>query len=226
MDEDLATLKENETLLTEIERLEVVLNQQVAEGQTLKTQVNDLQKAVDRMLAENRALKTKMNEMGTSTKLNEEGFLYTVSNGKTELRGATIPNLIEIMFNQDQLAISQYVDEFLLTFRAFTTSQTIWEQLMQHYNRYSVSFTPKENEEDWSLIIQAEQEEMTNQKMRLRIIVVLKRWLEHHLNDFDGELFTQFEKFIAECPHASEVVLLNKVLEVAEKKIERGNTRN
>lgn len=54
-----------------------------------------------------------------------------------------------------------------------------------------------------------------------RIIQLLKRWLEHHFHDFDGELTQQFQQFIASSPQDSELLLLKKVLEVSQKKVRK-----
>lgn len=49
--------------------------------------------------------------------------------------------------------------------------------------------------------------------------MVLKRWLEHHFSDFDGELFENFTEFVTESKNDKDVELLKKVLELAEKKV-------
>jgi hypothetical protein len=53
-----------------------------------------------------------------------------------------------------------------------------------------------------------------------RIIVVLKRWLEHYYSDFEGELLNSFRQFVTLCQDA-EGQLLKKVLEVVEKKVSK-----
>ena len=68
--------------------------------------------------------------------------------------------------------------------------------------------------------------------MTKRILVILKKWLEHYFHDFDGDLLKEFQevvfsksllnsKFITTCPHESDVILLRKVLEVVEKKVKK-----
>eukprot|EP01119_Soliformovum_irregulare_P023169 TRINITY_DN8065_c0_g1_i1.p1 TRINITY_DN8065_c0_g1~~TRINITY_DN8065_c0_g1_i1.p1 ORF type:complete len:496 (+),score=148.35 TRINITY_DN8065_c0_g1_i1:166-1488(+) len=175
---------------------------------------------VDRMQAENKALKTRMNEITSYTGVQEEGLAIISVNGKLEIRAGTVEKLIERLYNQDQLTFSEYVDSFLLTFRSFTTSQHVWKSLLDKFDSYSLhpQTVDLSKSERWSSIIKAEQDDMTKQKIRLRIIVVLKRWVEHHFSDFDAELISDFQSFIKAYPQDAEVVLLKKVLEVADKK--------
>jgi hypothetical protein len=56
---------------------------------------------------------------------------------RLEIKGGTIDKLIDRLYNQDQLLVSEYMDVFLLTFRAITTSNVVWEKLMTTYDRYN-----------------------------------------------------------------------------------------
>jgi hypothetical protein len=47
----------------------------------------------------------------------------------------------------------------------------------------------------------------------------MKRWLEHHFHDFDGELIGEFQEFINSSKKDKDLELLMKVLEVSEKRV-------
>ena len=59
--------------------------------------------------------------------------MTTNNAGKLEMRGGTVEKLVELLYNQDQLSVSEYVDTFLLTFRSFTSSKQVWDTLKSKY---------------------------------------------------------------------------------------------
>eukprot|EP00027_Filamoeba_sp_ATCC50430_P001473 CAMPEP_0168550490 /NCGR_PEP_ID=MMETSP0413-20121227/5669_1 /TAXON_ID=136452 /ORGANISM="Filamoeba nolandi, Strain NC-AS-23-1" /LENGTH=481 /DNA_ID=CAMNT_0008580957 /DNA_START=30 /DNA_END=1472 /DNA_ORIENTATION=- len=220
-----------ESLKKQVEDLQLQLNGHIEENKSLKSQMLELQRSADRMMAMNRGLKTKINEkisQFASRQSDTEGMVMTTNNaGKVEMRGGTVEKLVELLYNQDQLSVSEYVDTFLLTFRSYTTSKHVWDTLKSKYDLYDpvetnaqsqpISVQPQPGRR-FTRTIRIDQDEFTNQKMRLRIIVIFKRWLEHFYHDFDGELLQQFQNFISTCRHESEVMLLKRVFEVVEKK--------
>jgi len=173
----------------------------------------------DSLRIQNKTMKSKINDVNEAGFMkNTGGIVMTINNGKLEIKSGTVEKLIERLWNQDQLSVSEYVDIFLHTYRSFTTSKVVWDTMMSVYEKHARIINPPNQSIRWSTVIRAEQEELTNQKIRLRIIALLKRWLEHHYHDFEGELIEKFHQFINNCPHESEIGLLSRVLEVVEKK--------
>ena len=54
--------------------------------------------------------------------------------------------------------------------------------------------------------------------IQLRIIVILRKWLEHYYHDFEGELINRFREFVNNGKIDAEAGLLKRVLEAVEKK--------
>jgi son of sevenless len=195
-----------------------------------------MQTSVDQLQANNRALKTYINEITTQLSFDQDGIQWvsSPSSGHPEVHAGTVEKLIELLYNQDQLSVSEYVDAFLLTHRSFTTSEVVFDTLENVYLDSSGESAEElgslsvhapvgnaDGQEDWRNKIREEQQQMTHEKTRLRIVVILKRWITEYIRDFDPNLLHRFRAFTGQVPGSADFDpqrdLLHKVLNQAEQ---------
>eukprot|EP01137_Pigoraptor_chileana_P014293 Opistho-2@68754 len=111
--------------------------------------------------------------------------------GTPRVKGATLFKLIERL-TYDEYADHNFQRQFLLTFRTFVEPLQLLELLIA---RYDIG-TPRQASlvDDFARKIAL--------PVRLRVCNVLKRWVEHHYDDFekDPELFKMMKEFISGRP--------------------------
>jgi son of sevenless-like protein len=138
----------------------------------------------------------------------------TTHKGKTIIKGATLEKLTEKLYEQTVGSdfITEYVDTFLLTYRSFTSSKTLFTLITGSYPTIDI-------EAYFPSYFQQQQDEEKAKSRKLRICNFLKRWLDNHYYDFedDTELSQLFDKFIGRLSASSEDIVIN-VLRKAQGK--------
>jgi hypothetical protein len=117
----------------------------------------------------------------------ETSALYSVDdNGIEFVLGGTLPQLVNSL--TDERADMEFIEDFLFTYRYFTTPEHFLEHLQKRYMYMApLICTPEERNlfDDWRLPVQ------------LRVITVLKQWLEGHFHDFEDQvLLDRLRSFI------------------------------
>lgn len=103
-----------------------------------------------------------------------------------------------------------FVDTFLMTYQSFTTPHKLLTKLIQRWN---VPLQFKTNSEDRSAIVKT---------IRLRIVNVLKKWIELYYSDFNSEVLEIVRQFIQQMKFSGEASLANAI----EKALARHETSN
>lgn len=103
-----------------------------------------------------------------------------------------------------------FVDTFLMTYQSFTTPQKLLAKLVQ---RWHVPLHFKANAEDRNATVKA---------IRLRVVNVLRKWLELYFTDFNEELLETVRQFVQQMKHSGEASLSN----IVEKALARHETAN
>jgi len=205
---------EGRRFLSEIFTLQNVQNI-VDENKELKIVVDNYQKMIESLIVEKKSLAAKFDEMlavkvtSDAKKIEEEGIIFSDYKGKIEIKGGKTEKLIERLYNKNiHGSVSEYVDTFLLTYRAFTSSKNVMEMLTKTYTEHEfIQETSQEPERQF----QIEQENAGRKKIRLRICNFLKRWVELFFHDFDQDLIQEYNQFITKSKESS--ALLQRTLD-------------
>ncbi len=104
--------------------------------------------------------------------------------GLEQVTAGTLNKLVERLTKDKGLA-AKFRDTFLLTYRSFTTPDRLLEKLRQRYNVPVVD----PNSED---------EAATRKAIQLRVVNVVRHWLESAFFDFNDSLVTKLTEFIKE----------------------------
>jgi len=117
----------------------------------------------------------------------ETSALYSIDeNGVEFVLGGTLPQLVNSL--TDERADMEFIEDFLYTYRYFTTPEIFFELLQKRYiYNAPLICTPEERAlfDDWRPPVQ------------LRVITVLKKWIEDHFYDFeDSVLLDRLRSFI------------------------------
>lgn len=106
------------------------------------------------------------------------------------------------------------METFFLTFRSFCTSLEVWENLVKKYEQYNNSSALSEVEKQKAIyLIRAEQTDITNENLRLRIVNVMKKWIEQYEEE---ELIPELKKFLTTC-HPNDAKLLQLIVDRVSK---------
>jgi len=163
--------EEPSLLKTQVDHMKLELSKHLEDESVLRIKLHELQKMADSLRIQNKTMKSKINDVNEAGFMkNTGGIVMTINNGKLEIKSGTVEKLIERLWNQDQLSVSEYVDIFLHTYRSFTTSKVVWDTMMSVYEKHARIINPPNQSIRWSTVIRAEQEELTNQKIRLRLL--------------------------------------------------------
>jgi RasGEF N-terminal motif len=82
-------------------------------------------------------LKLRANEAGGTDELTSfYGKELLVNRVSSDVLAGTVESLLEHLLNGDQMSLNKFVDDFLLTFRGFTTWEVVWDTLEDYYNTY------------------------------------------------------------------------------------------
>ncbi|KAF2070563.1 hypothetical protein CYY_008110 [Polysphondylium violaceum] len=207
---------EERRYLTEIFTLKNVQNI-VDDNKALQIRVEEMQKMIDILIVEKKASAAKFDEMlaikeqSDAKKIEEEGIIFSEYKGKVEIKGGKTEKLIERLYNKSIHGfVSEYVDTFLLTYRAFTTSKNVMEMLTKTYNENEpLEEVGQDNERQF----QIEQENLARKKIRIRIFNFLKRWIELFFNDFDTDLIQEYTQFIGKSKEQNAASILQRTLD-------------
>lgn len=137
----------------------------------------------------------------------QEGITFTTHKDKEMIKAATLPNLISRLYLESTGTsdfITEYVDQFLLTYRTFTTAQEILTILSSTYKEC------------------LEPNDGVNKAKRLRIGNFLRRWTENHYYDFEesDQLLLKYKNMIKEIQQHDEglaAVLLKSLTKGKER---------
>ncbi|KAH3743003.1 Ras guanine nucleotide exchange factor Q [Pelomyxa schiedti] len=118
----------------------------------------------------------------------EEGLVYSLEmkNGveTRELKAGTIQKLVELLFSPN--ADGSYSVIFMLIFRSFTDSLTVLRILFKAY---------EDNLSSVEELADAMSEKVMNKKKtRLRIVNIVKRWVENFWHDFEDDSVVEATK--------------------------------
>jgi len=140
--------------------------------------------------------------------------LETSDNGIPLIRAATLEKLVEKLTHHESVD-ADFVYEFLLTFRCFTTTHQVLKLLKERYN------TPNPVNLTDSKEIASFQSGYVK-PMRLRISNVLKKWLEDHWYDFleDSTLLNDLKSFLDEMKHSGMEASASALHKAIQKKQE------
>eukprot|EP00761_Pharyngomonas_kirbyi_P002852 gb/GECH01002856.1/.p1 GENE.gb/GECH01002856.1/~~gb/GECH01002856.1/.p1 ORF type:complete len:906 (+),score=270.45 gb/GECH01002856.1/:1-2718(+) len=104
-----------------------------------------------------------------------------------QIKCATVRKLVERVTHHE-LFDNNFMYAFMLTYRSFTTPQDLLDMLIERYN------LPPPNPSDKRDF--AEFKKTKLDKVRLRVLQVMKHWMEKHKYDFDDTLISGIETFI------------------------------
>ncbi|KAL6047267.1 Guanine-nucleotide dissociation stimulator CDC25 [Balamuthia mandrillaris] len=108
--------------------------------------------------------------------------------GNVTIKAASLNKLVEKLTSEESPDL-MFVKTFLMTYQSFTSPQKLLTKLFQ---RYDVPGQSAEENSTKTAIIQ------------LRVINVLKKWLEENYSDFDEKMITSLREFITEtCQHTN-----------------------
>lgn len=98
----------------------------------------------------------------------DDGIIY---DSKNSIRGGTLTALVEVLTNHKSIN-ANFNTTILLTFRSFTTPEELFQELVKRFNIQPPEGLSKEEFSKWT--------EYKQKLIRLRIINVIKKWLEDY----------------------------------------------
>ncbi|KAH3744162.1 Ras guanine nucleotide exchange factor Q [Pelomyxa schiedti] len=125
-----------------------------------------------------------------------------------ELKGGTVPKLIEQLFTLSNIDATVYMDVFLLTYRSFTDANTVFDMLLKAFVENDPSPEEQNDTNQQSSMV-------LKTKTRLRIVNVLKRWCDNFFHDFEGDdvLLDTYQNFIEANAFKKEIGILKTKLD-------------
>ncbi|KAI8138715.1 ras guanine nucleotide exchange factor domain-containing protein [Fennellomyces sp. T-0311] len=90
-----------------------------------------------------------------------------------QIKGGTLRGLVERLTLHDQ-SDTKFIQAFLLTYRAFCTSEELLERLKARFNIKPPADLTQRELDDWK--------ESKQKLIRLRVFNVFKHWVEHYMN--------------------------------------------
>eukprot|EP01119_Soliformovum_irregulare_P012562 TRINITY_DN326_c0_g1_i5.p1 TRINITY_DN326_c0_g1~~TRINITY_DN326_c0_g1_i5.p1 ORF type:complete len:1012 (+),score=277.58 TRINITY_DN326_c0_g1_i5:1134-4169(+) len=108
--------------------------------------------------------------------MQDEGITFTSHKGKKVIKAATKEKLVERLYCEHLETsdfLTEYMDQFLLTYRTFTNGKEVMTKLMDAF-------------------------EQEDKPSRIKIALFLRRWAEQHFHDFenDQELLFEYHKCV------------------------------
>lgn len=110
----------------------------------------------------------------------EANILYvesatTGNNSNVMIKAATLTKLVAHLTTSGEVGDRRLGDDFLLTYRSFTTPQELLAILKARFAVTRLSQSAEQNNQDVSL------------RIRLRVVNILKRWVDRHYYDFEAD---------------------------------------
>jgi len=136
------------------------------------------------------------------------GILYEEDKGKKVVVAGTVEQLVKVLADTN-FQDSEFIQEFLLSYRYFIRPLELLENLMERYQKPLADDAVKTAQsEQWIGVV------------RLRIINVLKKWFESHFYDFEQnpKLLERAIEFIEMCAKTFESRSLQLTQLINEKK--------
>jgi hypothetical protein len=130
-----------------------------------------------------------------------EDLILVEEEGQVYVKAGTLERLVQRV-TTDEYADINFMLQFLLTYRSFTTHDGLLAELIK---RYDEACPPGQDAKEWN-------EKLV--KIRLRVVNLLRTWVTKHWVDFDGnpELQGKVEKFVETTVSASNASLASNLI--------------
>jgi hypothetical protein len=127
-----------------------------------------------------------------------------------QVKGGTLAALVE-QLTFHEYADSRYIQCFLWTFRSFSTTQQVLELLEKRYNLPQPPSLTADELKQWT--------EAKLHPVRLRVINVLKQWIETYLDDEDEHLVLPRVKSFYTSHSNSQDRFVQQLINLVEKRV-------
>jgi son of sevenless-like protein len=149
-----------------------------------------------------------------------EDVIFNNTGPTPTVKAGTLKSLIQILTAHDG-GDPQYMSTFLLTYRSFTTTPQLLEFLSQRFNLEPPSNLKPIQVEEWT------EKKLT--PIRMRVVIILKTWLETYYMDHEDcgllEWLREFALFVIKeaLPFATDqlIKLIDKRIESADPELRR-----
>lgn len=137
----------------------------------------------------------------------DKNIIFIEQNGSSQIKCATIYKLIERIITEKQID-PNFMQDFLLTFRSFTTPIQLFTLLIKRY------YMPVPKNLSYGELQEWKQNIL--KPVRLRLINFIKTWLEKYWKDFidDNEMTEKFHDFLLQdvsTTHQNLAEMLSKI---------------
>jgi hypothetical protein len=136
-----------------------------------------------------------------------EDLILVEEDGQVYVKAGTLERLVQRV-TTDEYADINFMLQFLLTYRSFTTHDGLLAELIK---RYDEACPAGADAKEWN-------DKLV--KIRLRVVNLLRTWVTKHWVDFDGnpELQSKVEKFVETTVSASNASLASNLIKVMRSK--------
>ena len=165
----------------------------------LLTQKPILERTLDSILSEEkRRIPLKLpdpKQYRFAEKDSEFNIIFDASTGKDLIKAATLIKLIERL-TYHQFADPKLLKTFLTTYRSFCTPEMLLDLLIERFN---IPFDDELTSNEHSSLSRGEQKRFKKEYLepiQLRVLNVLKKWVESHYYDLDDGMKKKLDEFL------------------------------
>jgi hypothetical protein len=174
-----------------------------------KAPLSAAEQAAADVLAANEAMSNKPDYKKKEAEKVSSDLILVEEEGKVYVKAGTLQRLVERV-TTPEYADPNFLLQFLLTYRSFTTHDLLLKQLIERYDAKPPTEQPAD---EWAQKLV---------KIRLRVINLLRTWIGKHWRDFDGndELQNKVEQFVEHTIRGSNASLADNLIKMLSAKRE------